>query len=164
MPNTEALMTTVASQPHIALECRSLSHWFGSKRVLHDIHLTIQRGQFVSLVAPADAANPPCSVRLSAPICPTKASCRSTPRIPPSTLTGPRTRAGSGHCLSALFTFPLSHCPGKCRHRLETGPDHSGGPAFPMGALEEDSQGASGRSCCHARAGQAQGCHAPLPP
>ena len=53
MPNTEALMTTVASQPHIALECRSLSHWFGSKRVLHDIHLTIQRGQFVSLVGPS---------------------------------------------------------------------------------------------------------------
>ena len=53
MPNTDALMTTVASQPHIALECRSLSHWFGSKRVLHDIHLTIQRGQFVSLVGPS---------------------------------------------------------------------------------------------------------------
>jgi NitT/TauT family transport system ATP-binding protein len=37
----------------IALECRSIHHWFGSKRVLGDVNLKIIRGQFLSLVGPS---------------------------------------------------------------------------------------------------------------
>jgi len=43
----------VESNPELALQCQSLSHWFGPKRVLHDVHLDIERGQFVSLVGPS---------------------------------------------------------------------------------------------------------------
>lgn len=40
--------------PHpFSLHCKSVSHWFGSKKVLHDINLKIERGQFVSLVGPS---------------------------------------------------------------------------------------------------------------
>ena len=42
-----------SSSPLLSLNCRSVSHWFGSKRVLHDINLRIERGQFVSLVGPS---------------------------------------------------------------------------------------------------------------
>ncbi len=37
----------------IVLECRNISHWFGTHRVLHDIHLKIIRGEIVSLVGPS---------------------------------------------------------------------------------------------------------------
>ena len=36
-----------------ALEVRGVSHWFGSKRVLHDVNLRIAAGQFVALVGPS---------------------------------------------------------------------------------------------------------------
>jgi NitT/TauT family transport system ATP-binding protein len=37
----------------LALHCRSVSHWFGEKRVLHDVEVQIPRGQFLSLVGPS---------------------------------------------------------------------------------------------------------------
>lgn len=37
----------------ISLESRGVHHWFGAKRVLHDVNLKIPRGQFVSLVGPS---------------------------------------------------------------------------------------------------------------
>ncbi len=41
------------STPLLSLHCKSVSHWFGPKKVLHDINLRIERGQFVSLVGPS---------------------------------------------------------------------------------------------------------------
>ena len=35
------------------LESRSISHWFGDKRVLHDVNVQIRPGEFVSLVGPS---------------------------------------------------------------------------------------------------------------
>ncbi|MCI0536379.1 MAG: ABC transporter ATP-binding protein [Verrucomicrobiales bacterium] len=37
----------------LALHCRSVSHWFGRKRVLHDVEVRVPRGQFLSLVGPS---------------------------------------------------------------------------------------------------------------
>lgn len=37
----------------IVLECRGVSHWFGEKKVLGDVNLTIGRGQIVALVGPS---------------------------------------------------------------------------------------------------------------
>lgn len=37
----------------IVLECRNLSHWFGTKRVLHNINLKIVHGEIVALVGPS---------------------------------------------------------------------------------------------------------------
>jgi NitT/TauT family transport system ATP-binding protein len=37
----------------IVLECRGISHWFGTNRVLYDINLKIVRGEIVSLVGPS---------------------------------------------------------------------------------------------------------------
>lgn len=39
--------------PSIALECRAIKHWFGTKKVLHDVNLKVGRGQFLSLVGPS---------------------------------------------------------------------------------------------------------------
>lgn len=41
------------TSPKLSLNCQSVSHWFGPKKVLHDINLRIERGQFVSLVGPS---------------------------------------------------------------------------------------------------------------
>jgi NitT/TauT family transport system ATP-binding protein len=35
------------------MECRGVSHWFGSKRVLFDLNLKVLQGQFLSLVGPS---------------------------------------------------------------------------------------------------------------
>ncbi len=56
----------------IVLECRNLSHWFGTTRVLFDINLKIARGETVALVGPTGCGkstllrailgtHPPCS-------------------------------------------------------------------------------------------------------
>ena len=37
----------------IVLSCRGISHWFGSKRVIHDVNLEIIRGEIVALVGPS---------------------------------------------------------------------------------------------------------------
>ena len=37
----------------LALHCQKVSHWFGPKRVLHDVELQVPRGQFLSLVGPS---------------------------------------------------------------------------------------------------------------
>lgn len=37
----------------LALECRGVSHGFGTKPVLHDVNLRLRRGQFLSLVGPS---------------------------------------------------------------------------------------------------------------
>ena len=37
----------------IALECRGINHWFGSKKVLYNVNLQVGRGQFLSLVGPS---------------------------------------------------------------------------------------------------------------
>jgi NitT/TauT family transport system ATP-binding protein len=36
-----------------AMHCQSVSHWFGSKRVLHEVEVRVPRGQFLSLVGPS---------------------------------------------------------------------------------------------------------------
>ena len=41
------------TSPKLSLDCQSVSHWFGTKKVLHDVNLSIERGQFVSLVGPS---------------------------------------------------------------------------------------------------------------
>ncbi len=38
---------------NIVLECRKISHWFGSNRVLHDVNLKVIRGEIVALVGPS---------------------------------------------------------------------------------------------------------------
>jgi NitT/TauT family transport system ATP-binding protein len=38
---------------NLALHCQRLSHWFGPKRVLHQVELQVPRGQFLSLVGPS---------------------------------------------------------------------------------------------------------------
>jgi NitT/TauT family transport system ATP-binding protein len=35
------------------LECKNVSHWFGSQKVLHDINLKVVRGEIVALVGPS---------------------------------------------------------------------------------------------------------------
>nr|AUN37491.1 taurine transport ATP-binding protein TauB [uncultured bacterium] len=37
----------------LALHCQKISHWFGGKRVLHEVELQVPRGQFLSLVGPS---------------------------------------------------------------------------------------------------------------
>ena len=37
----------------LALHCEKVSHWFGAKRVLHQVELQVPRGQFLSLVGPS---------------------------------------------------------------------------------------------------------------
>jgi NitT/TauT family transport system ATP-binding protein len=37
----------------MVLECKDLSHWFGTKRVLHQINLKIAAGQVVAIVGPS---------------------------------------------------------------------------------------------------------------
>lgn len=48
-------MTTDATSFHgpLALECRGVHHWFGPNRVLGDVCLKVERGQFLSLVGPS---------------------------------------------------------------------------------------------------------------
>jgi NitT/TauT family transport system ATP-binding protein len=38
---------------NLALHCQKVSHWFGAKRVLHQVELEVPRGQFLSLVGPS---------------------------------------------------------------------------------------------------------------
>jgi len=38
---------------NLALHCEKVSHWFGPKRVLHQVELQVPRGQFLSLVGPS---------------------------------------------------------------------------------------------------------------
>src|SRR5262245_8109056 len=38
---------------NLALYCQKISHWFGSKRVLHEVELQLPRGQFLSPVGPS---------------------------------------------------------------------------------------------------------------
>jgi NitT/TauT family transport system ATP-binding protein len=38
---------------NLALHCQKVSHWFGAKRVLHEVEVQVPRGQFLSLVGPS---------------------------------------------------------------------------------------------------------------
>lgn len=38
---------------NLSLHCQNVSHWFGPKRVLHEVELQVPRGQFLSLVGPS---------------------------------------------------------------------------------------------------------------
>jgi NitT/TauT family transport system ATP-binding protein len=38
---------------NLALHCQNVSHWFGPKRVLHEVEIQVPRGQFLSLVGPS---------------------------------------------------------------------------------------------------------------
>lgn len=38
---------------NLALHCQNVSHWFGAKRVLHQVDVQVPRGQFLSLVGPS---------------------------------------------------------------------------------------------------------------
>jgi NitT/TauT family transport system ATP-binding protein len=38
---------------NLALHCEKISHWFGPKRVLHEVDVQVPRGQFLSLVGPS---------------------------------------------------------------------------------------------------------------
>src|SRR6185369_10252327 len=38
---------------NLALHCQQVSHWFGPKRVLHEVEMQVPRGQFLSLVGPS---------------------------------------------------------------------------------------------------------------
>ena len=38
---------------NLALHCQEVSHWFGSKLVLHEVEIQVPRGQFLSLVGPS---------------------------------------------------------------------------------------------------------------
>jgi NitT/TauT family transport system ATP-binding protein len=38
---------------NLALHCEKISHWFGPKRVLHQVEIQVPRGQFLSLVGPS---------------------------------------------------------------------------------------------------------------
>jgi len=38
---------------NLALHCQQVSHWFGPKRVLHEVEVQVPRGQFLSLVGPS---------------------------------------------------------------------------------------------------------------
>jgi len=43
----------ISTNPSSLLESRGISHWFGQKRVLHDVNVQIRRGEFLSLVGPS---------------------------------------------------------------------------------------------------------------
>src|SRR5262245_33467614 len=43
----------LSSRMRLALHCQKVSHWFGPKRVLHEVELEVPRGQFLSLVGPS---------------------------------------------------------------------------------------------------------------
>jgi NitT/TauT family transport system ATP-binding protein len=45
--------STTYETDDIVLECRQVGHWFGDKRVLHNVQLKIGRGQIVALVGPS---------------------------------------------------------------------------------------------------------------
>ncbi len=54
MPNSaNSLSATPPDDTDIVLECRDVSQWFGSKRVLHRVNLRIAAGQIVALVGPS---------------------------------------------------------------------------------------------------------------
>jgi NitT/TauT family transport system ATP-binding protein len=38
---------------NLALHCEKVSHWFGPKKVLHEVEVQVPRGQFLSLVGPS---------------------------------------------------------------------------------------------------------------
>jgi NitT/TauT family transport system ATP-binding protein len=38
---------------NLAMHCQNVSHWFGPKRVLHEVEVQVPRGQFLSLVGPS---------------------------------------------------------------------------------------------------------------
>jgi NitT/TauT family transport system ATP-binding protein len=42
-----------AEQDNVVLECRGIHHWFGPKRVLHDVKIRIMHGEIVALVGPS---------------------------------------------------------------------------------------------------------------
>jgi len=42
-----------AVENRVVLDIRGVSHWFGSNRVLHDVHLRVIRGEIIGLVGPS---------------------------------------------------------------------------------------------------------------
>ena len=44
---------TDAEQNGFGLQCQEVSHWFGETKVLYDLNLTVNAGQFVSLIGPS---------------------------------------------------------------------------------------------------------------
>ena len=44
---------TDAEQNGFGLQCQEVSHWFGKTKVLYDLNLKVNAGQFVSLIGPS---------------------------------------------------------------------------------------------------------------
>ena len=44
---------TLADQSNFGLQCQGVSHWFGETKVLFDLNLKVDAGQFVALIGPS---------------------------------------------------------------------------------------------------------------
>ncbi|MDG1890619.1 MAG: ATP-binding cassette domain-containing protein [Verrucomicrobiota bacterium] len=92
----------------IALNCQSVSHWFGSKKVLHDINLRIERGQFVSLVGPSGCGKSTLLRAIVGTHLPRKGQILTyskDPGVPASPVTGPGRDRGIVYQHYSLFPF-----------------------------------------------------------
>ncbi len=48
-----SLQPESSNKPHVALDVRGVSHWYGSKRILNNVNIRIEAGQIVGLVGPS---------------------------------------------------------------------------------------------------------------
>ncbi|MCP4645453.1 MAG: ATP-binding cassette domain-containing protein [bacterium] len=53
MGNEPTRLDSPSTHEDIVLECRGVSHWFGPKRVLHDVNVGVMHGEIVGLVGPS---------------------------------------------------------------------------------------------------------------
>ena len=44
---------TLSDQNNFGLQCQGVSHWFGETKVLFDLNLNVDAGQFVALIGPS---------------------------------------------------------------------------------------------------------------
>ena len=63
---------TDAEQNGFGLQCQEVSHWFGETKVLYDLNLKVDAGQFVSLIGPSGCGKSTLCGRSSARIRPTR--------------------------------------------------------------------------------------------
>jgi NitT/TauT family transport system ATP-binding protein len=100
-------MTDPQTHP-LALNCQSISHWFGSKKVLYDVNLRIERGQFVSLVGPSGCGKSTLLRAIVGTHLPRKGNIlvhSKEPGSKPSPVTGPGRDRGIVYQHYSLFPF-----------------------------------------------------------
>ena len=96
------------TSPILSLNCQSVSHWFGPKKVLHDINLRIERGQFVSLVGPSGCGKSTLLRAIVGTHLPRSGeilTCSPDPKSSSSVVTGPGRDRGIVYQHYSLFPF-----------------------------------------------------------